>query len=176
MVLLFFFFLQITLICKLTIQHDLRPFVLILKRCDQIHDQIPIFVLCIMDNRHIQILFWKKIIFISFHLIRRKINGFEEITFLFIAYYLCDILLCCETKQIFNMVDWMNVWMDVIFLENIQKRAYGEKFVFFLFYSKTYKILYWVSVLMVLVFRFYLSYNMKRGTIDFSFILHINVI
>lgn len=67
------------------------------------------------------------------------------------------------------MVDWMNVWMDVIFLENIQKRAYGENFFFFVFYSENLQNTLLGKCFDGSCFRFYLSYINETGTIDFSF-------
>lgn len=63
--------------------------------------------------------------FFSFN--QRKNQRFEEITFLFIAYYLWDILLCCETKQIFNMVDWKR--LDLCICWCLYKNTYIQKYV-----------------------------------------------
>lgn len=126
-----------------------------------------------LDQRHrtynIKIIFIFYL-FLSFNQ-EEKSTIFEEITFLFIAYYLWDILLCCETKQIFNMVDWMNVWMDVIFLENIQKRAYGEKFFFLSFLFQNLQNTLLGKCFDGSCFRFYLSYIWNGGRSIFLFIL-----
>lgn len=65
------------------------------------------------------------------------------------------------------MVDWMNVWMDVIFLENIQKRAYGENFFFVLFQNLQNTLL--GKCFDGSCFRFYLSYIWNGGRSIFLF-------